>query len=74
MLRLTGSFNATGDDGREYTVNIFTDASTLEDQGEVEVPKRLQTSSGHTVSRIQHGEYVIVLSGVKLRSNDPKAP
>ncbi|MGA2228190.1 MAG: hypothetical protein ABSH41_27465 [Syntrophobacteraceae bacterium] len=79
MKRQTGSFKADGDDGRQYTVCIY---SAFADAGqfggpkvEVEVgAKELRTTGGKIVRYVQKGEYEIVETGVILRSNSPGAP
>jgi hypothetical protein len=77
MRRRTGSFQAQGSDGRAYTVEVWTkfrSAGTAEDAGaEVAGRTELYTSSGAHVVRVQPGEYRIVPTGVRLRSDDPGA-
>ncbi|HZY89426.1 MAG TPA: hypothetical protein VFE78_31680 [Gemmataceae bacterium] len=73
MKRRTGSFQATGSDGRSYTVEvwaIFRDAGAGEATGREE----LYTSSGAAVVRVQEGEYRVVTTGVRLRPAGPAAP
>jgi hypothetical protein len=78
MHRLTKSFDAVGNDGRQYTVDVYTNfipAPNFEDPGaEVEGLKRLQTSSGLLINYLSPGEYQIVQTGVILRSAAPDAP
>ena len=78
MRRRTGSFQATGSDGRAYTVEVWTkfrSAGTAEDPGaEVAGRSELYTSSGAHVVRVRPGEYKIVPTGARLRSDDPGAP
>jgi hypothetical protein len=78
MKKRTGSFSATGTDGRQYTVYIyidFIDAGSFENPNAVAKGlKELRTSDGMHVNRRQQGEYEIVQTGVVLRSNSPTAP
>jgi putative component of toxin-antitoxin plasmid stabilization module len=78
MLKMTGSFSATGDDGRQYEVYIYTNfikAGTFGDPNAVvEGLKELRTSDGMAINRLQQGEYEIVQTGVVLRSSSPDAP
>jgi hypothetical protein len=78
MKKQTGQFSAVGDDGRQYTIFIytdFTDAGNFEDpHAAVEGMKELRTSDGMRVNRLQQGEYVVVQTGVILRSSSPGAP
>ena len=78
MKKRTGSFRATGSDGRQYTVHIYTDFIDVGSFGDpnavAEGLKELQTSDGMLVNRLQQGQYEIVQTGVVLRSNSPAAP
>jgi putative component of toxin-antitoxin plasmid stabilization module len=78
MKRQTGRFTASGDDGRQYTVYIYTDvidAGTFGDPNAVvEGLKELRTSDGMAVNHRQKGEYQVVQTGVVLRSSSPDAP
>jgi hypothetical protein len=78
MKKYNGSFPATGDDGRQYTVCIYTDfidAANSEDPNAVaEGLKELRTSDGMAVRRRDKGEYQVVQTGVILRSYSPDAP
>ena len=77
MKKQTGSFRAIGNDGRQYTVYIYTDfndAGTFEDPNAVvQGLKELRTSDGMHINRRQQGEYEIVQTGVVLRSSSPEA-
>lgn len=78
MKRQTGSFVATGDDGREYTVYIYTEfvdaGSRRNPRAVVQGLKELRTSDGMAVNRLQKGEYQIEETGVVLRSDSADAP
>ena len=78
MKKRTDSFSATGNDGLQYTVYIYTDfinAGSFEDPNAiVKGIKELRTSDGMLVKRRKQGEYEIVQTGVVLRSNSPQAP
>ncbi len=78
MKKQTGQFTATGDDGRRYTIYIYTDFIDAGHFGNpnavVEGMKELLTSDGMAVNRHQKGEYQIVQTGLMLRSNAPDAP
>ena len=78
MKKRSGSFSATGNDGRQYRVYIYTDfidAGSFEDPNAVvEGLKELRTSDGMPINRRQQGEYEIVQTGVVLRSSSPEAP
>jgi hypothetical protein len=78
MKKRTGSFRATGSDGRQYTVYIYTDfidiGSFQNPNAVVEGLKELRTSDGMPVNRLQQGEYEIVQTGIVLRSSSPAAP
>jgi hypothetical protein len=64
--RCTGSYPAHGDDGRSYSVEVWTD--------EASGAQSLRTSTGLTLKRLGKGEYQIVVTGIFLRSTDPNAP
>ena len=64
--RCTGSYPAQGDDGRSYSVEVWTD--------EVSGVQSLRTSTGLTLKRLSKGEYQIVVTGIILRCTDPNAP
>ncbi|WAC08899.1 MAG: hypothetical protein OS130_06880 [Thermodesulfobacteriota bacterium] len=70
MKRQTGRFLAVGDDGRRYTVYVYTDfIETGENQKTVvEGLKELRTSDGLTINRLKKGEYQIEQTGVILRT------
>ena len=78
MQRCTGSYSAEGDDGRSYTVEAWTNfvgrGNLPDPAAEVAGAKTLCTSDGQSLNRRAKGEYVIVATGVVLRSNDPNAP
>jgi hypothetical protein len=78
MKRKTRRFTADGNDGRQYTIYIYTDlidAGSFEDPNTVaEGFKELRTSDGMVVNLLQEGVYQIVQTGVVLRSSSPDAP
>lgn len=78
MKRKTESIKAKGDDGRQYTIYIYTDlldASSFENPNAVtEGVKELRTSDGMVVNLLQKGVYQIVQTGVVVRSSSPDAP
>lgn len=78
MEKRTGSFVAKGDDGREYTLYIYTEYARADAQGEspsvTEGTQRLVTSNGDPVNVISSGVYYLPGDGVTIRSDDPKAP
>ena len=73
------TFQATGNDGRTYTVRAI--ARPNPSAGHPEGTRhatggvgRLETADGRTVNRLGKGQYEIAGAGIKLRSKDPKAP
>jgi hypothetical protein len=78
MQGCTGHYQAVGDDGRCYVVEVWTNfvgPGNLADAG-VELPllRMLQTSSGDKLEYLGKGHYRLARSGVLLRSDDPGAP
>lgn len=77
MTQLTGTFEASGSDGKEYTLLVWTDlvpAGTMTDPDAViEGLKTLRTSDGHSVNRLEKGKYQIVQTGISLHSSSPEA-
>jgi hypothetical protein len=70
MQRVTGSFTATDDDGRFYTIEVLTDY-VLNEKGErTPGPISHRTSDGQPVQRQSKGIYQIVASGLILRTDD----
>lgn len=78
MEKLTLTFTAQSEDGREFTIHQFInfiEAGTMDDPNAVvEGLKRLVTSEGDSVNRIEKGKYEIVQGGIVLTSDDPEAP
>ncbi len=78
MRRKIGQFIATDENGRRYTILIFTNiikAGTFEEPSmEVEVMKELNTYEGMAVNRIEKGKYQIVQTGIIVQSDSPDAP
>jgi len=76
MQRHTGTFTALGDDGRQYTVHVFTDFTATGEgpHAEVEGQKELRTEDGWQINRLQKGRYQVAQTGVVLCSNAPDAP
>jgi hypothetical protein len=75
--RISGTFQARGDDGREHTVLIVTEylrEGTYDDPpGVLEGAKELRTAAGAKVQRLRKGEYQLVDTGDILRSDAPEA-
>ena len=66
-----GKFTAKSDSGRTHTIVIYQewiDASTMDDPG-AKIPgmKRLATSSGEAVNRIDEKTFQIVATGETVR-------
>jgi hypothetical protein len=78
MRRKIGQFIATDENGRRYTIMIFTNiikAGTLENPSmEEEGMKELTTFEGMAVNRLEKGKYQIVQTGITVRSDSPDAP
>jgi len=78
MKRKTGQFTARDENGRRYTIVIFTDsikAGTFENpKMETEGMKELKTYEGMAVNRLEKGKYQIVQTGVIIQSDSPDAP
>jgi len=78
MRRKIGQFIATDENGRRYTLLIFTNVikgGTLENPGkEVEGMEELTTFEGMAVNRLEKGKYQIVQTGIIVRSDSPDAP
>jgi hypothetical protein len=79
MERLTGTFPATGNDGRQYTVHVYSEyidasAEDTDQQGETEAVRIFKTAEGLNVTYRKKGEYQILQTGVVLRSDAPDAP
>jgi hypothetical protein len=76
--RMIGQFIATDENGRRYTILIFTNvikAGTLENPSmEEEGMKELTTFEGMAVNRLEKGKYQIVQTGIIVRSDSPDAP
>lgn len=78
MKKQTGTFTATGNDGRQYTVHVFTNyisvGNFVDPNAVVEGLRELRTSDGMAVNRRRRGEYQIVETGVMLNSTSVDAP
>ena len=78
MRRKIGQFIATDENGRRYTILIFTNiikAGTFENPStEVEGIKELKTFEGMAVNRLEKGRYQIVKTGIIVQSDLPNAP
>ena len=78
--RLTGSFTARGDDGRTYTVHIYTNFTPAGTSGSpyAELPELPElfifTSNWERVNLKEKGVYEVVSTGLVLRSDSPDAP
>jgi hypothetical protein len=78
MQACTGRYRSAGDDDRCYVVEVWTTFAvpgSLPDAG-VEPPlqQTLQTSAGEKVEYLSKGQYQLVGTGVRLRSDAPDAP
>jgi hypothetical protein len=78
MQGCTGRYQAVGDDGRRYVVEVWTHFVAPGNHAEagVELPllRTLQTSVGDKLEYVGKGQYRLARSGVLLRSDDPDAP
>ncbi len=78
VRRETGAFTAVGEDGRAYTVRVYTWFTRCYGLGghsiEAEGRRELVTAAGLGVTRLGRGRYLIDATGVALRSDDPSAP
>jgi hypothetical protein len=77
MMVHVGSFAARDAGGAQHVVEAFTDYMSASGPGGarlVEGRTLLRTSEGLEVLRRRKGEYLIVPTGVALRSADPDAP
>jgi hypothetical protein len=76
--RLTGKFTATGEDGRSYTIHVYTWSTRSYGVGgesvEVEGRRDYVTATGLGVTRLGRGRYLIDATGIALWSSDPDAP
>jgi len=74
----TGTFAAHSEDGREFTVFIFTEyheGHTSDGAYRTEGLKKLRTSDGDAVNRTAEGKYRIVgVEELDIFSEDPNAP
>ena len=81
MTNHEGSFQATDNNGNEYTIHMFRDridTTTMRSGVRTLAPAalgELKTEDGRHVNRIDKGSYEIVdFSMIPLTSDDPKAP
>jgi hypothetical protein len=78
VRRQTGTFTAVGEDGRAYTVHVYTWFTRSYGAGGVpavvEGRRELVTADGRGVTRLARGHYLIEPNGVALQSADPAAP
>jgi hypothetical protein len=72
------SFSATDDRGEQHQLHVFVDildiGSFRDPSAETEGQTRVVTDRVEVVSRLDRGEYVVAVSGLRLRSDDPLAP
>lgn len=77
-IRHEGSFTAVDDVGESHVLHVFVDfldAGTFTNpEAEVEGLQQIETEDGQPVSRLSKGEYRVVSTGQRLRSDDPDAP
>jgi hypothetical protein len=78
MKRKMGQFIAVDENGRRYTILIYTNlikAGTFENPSmEVDGMNELKTFEGMAVNRLEKGKYQIVKSGIIVHSDSPDAP
>jgi hypothetical protein len=78
MKRYTRIITAHGDDGRQYSLYIYSDSALPGTRTASQVPMGgstdLATSDGHLVRWRAKGVYEIVATGVVLRSAERDAP
>ena len=78
MRRKIGQFIAIDENGRRYTILIFTNvikAGTLENPNmEEEGETELRTFEGMAVNRLEKGKYQIAQTGIIIQSDSPDAP
>lgn len=78
LRKLTHTFPATDDLGRDYTINVFSVFTTA--RGKTGQPwedtgmRELETADGQLVLRIGAGEYQLKQAGTVIWTNDPLAP
>lgn len=78
MEKHTLTFSAKSGDGQEFTIYEFTqllDVGTFGNPDAViEGLKRLETSEGQSVNRLEKGKYEIVALSLIIISDDKNAP
>jgi hypothetical protein len=75
-IRETGTFDAVDNAGNLHTIRILTEFIELRTRAgtqELAGIRRLKTSDGQNVNRIEKGEYEIATLGIALTSSDPRA-
>ena len=74
MKRYTRIITAQGDDGRPYSLYVYSDKAQADTRVPVHSSPDLATSDGHLVRWRAKGVYEIITTGVVLRSADRDAP
>jgi hypothetical protein len=80
MRRRTGTLIAHDDNGRHYTIHVYTDFAPAPDPDNpgavTKGQQELQTSNGTPIRWIEKGVYEVVVAGVTiaLRSDSEDAP
>ena len=78
MRRKVGQFIATDENGRRYTILIYTNiikAGKVENpSGGIEGETELRTFEGMAVNRLEKGKYQIAQTGIIVQSDSPDAP
>jgi hypothetical protein len=78
MKRKTGQFITRDENGRRYTILIYTNvikAGAVENPSDgVEGMTELKTFEGMAVNRLEKGKYQIVQTGIIIQSGSPDAP
>ena len=89
MMRQTGTFQAQDNEGRTYTLHVYTDffvpqpqrfgpgrppAAPAEPAAEVRGRDEIRLEGGETVTVLGRGQYRVNGTGAYLHSTDPAAP
>ena len=73
--RRTRTFPAEDEQGQPYTVHVYTDFNQLQEFGkpsyELEGMSELRLATGEHLNRVAKGEYEVVETGKKLKSQSP---
>lgn len=76
--RHESSFDAFDDQGNRHVLHVFVDiidSGVMGDpDAELEGLWSIITDDGESVNRLNKGEYLVVATGLVLKSSDPSAP